>query len=108
MKIDLLYFDGCPSWQQGLENLKVALAAENIHAEINLLKVENNDQAARLKFLGSPSFHIDGADMWAEDRSNYALSCRVYSTHQGFKGVANVEMLRQRLKMIHSDNPKGI
>jgi hypothetical protein len=34
MQIDLLYFDGCPSWQGGLENLKAALAAEGSKAEI--------------------------------------------------------------------------
>jgi hypothetical protein len=28
MKIELLYFDGCPSWQAGLENLKAALQQE--------------------------------------------------------------------------------
>jgi hypothetical protein len=30
MQIDLLYFDGCPSCMDGLENLKAALAAEDM------------------------------------------------------------------------------
>ena len=37
MKIDLLYFDGCPAWQSGLENLKAALAAEGQAASIHRL-----------------------------------------------------------------------
>ncbi len=98
MQIDLLYFDGCPSWEGGLENLKAALEAEGLEAEIRLLKVENDDDAARLKFLGSPSFCVDGADLWTEDRKRYNLSCRVYSTPQGMKGAPTVDMLREKLR----------
>jgi len=47
MRIDLLYFDGCPSWQSGFENLKAALAAEGMQAEIRLVRVEDNAEAAR-------------------------------------------------------------
>jgi hypothetical protein len=36
MQIDLMYFDGSPSWHGGLENLKAALSAEDIDAEIHL------------------------------------------------------------------------
>jgi hypothetical protein len=97
MQIDLLYFDGCPSWQNGLENLKAALSAEGIDAEIRLVQVEGNAEAARLRFLGSPSFHVNGTDLWPEERATYALSCRVYSTPQGMQGTPNVEMLRQKL-----------
>lgn len=28
MKIELLYFDGCPSWEAGLESLRTALQEE--------------------------------------------------------------------------------
>jgi len=30
MKIEPLYFDGCPPWQGGLENLKAALWIEGL------------------------------------------------------------------------------
>jgi hypothetical protein len=99
MKIDLLYFDGCPSWQNGLDNLKAALAAEGMLAEIHLLNVDNNDEAAHLKFLGSPSFQIGGIDLFPEERTSYALSCRVYSTPTGMKGAPTIDMLRQKLRL---------
>ena len=99
MQIDLLHFDGCPSWQDGLGNLKAALAAGGMDVEIRLVQVEDNDEAARRCFLGSPSFHVNGADLWPEERATYALSCRVYSTSQGMRGVPDVEMLRQKLQV---------
>jgi len=98
MQIELLYFDGCPSWEGGLENLKAALKAEGLESNITLIKVEEDDKAEQLKFLGSPSFHLNGIDLWPEERKRYNLSCRVYSTPQGMKGVPTVEMLREKLR----------
>ena len=99
MKIDLLYFDGCPSWESALENLKAALTAEGQEAEIRLVKVEDNAEAARLKFLGSPSFRLNGMDLWPEERKRYNLSCRVYPTAQGLRGFPTAEMLREQLNI---------
>ena len=98
MQIDLLYFDGCPSWEGAMENLRGALAAEGLEADIRLVKVEDNEAAGRWKFLGSPSFQVDGVDLWWEDRQDYNLSCRVYATPQGMKGAPSQEMLRQKLR----------
>jgi hypothetical protein len=100
MQIDLLYFDDCPSWQSGLENLKAALLAEGMQAEIRLVQVEDYAEATRLKFLGSPSFQINDGDLWPEQRDLYALSCRVYSTSLGLKGAPTVEMLREKLRTV--------
>ena len=106
MQIDMLYFDDCPSWRGGLENLKAALAAEGMQAEIRLVRVEDNAEAARLHFLGSPSFHVNGTDLWPEERTTYALSCRVYSTPQGMRGAPNMDMLREKLHVFAKLIPK--
>jgi hypothetical protein len=104
MEIDLLHFDGCPSWQRGLENLKTALKDEGMVADIHLVQVQDNTEAARLKFLGSPSFRLNGMDLWPEKRKRYDLSCRVYTTPQGLGGVPTVEMLREKLRTQSSKN----
>lgn len=107
MEIELLYFDGCPSWEGALENLKAALEEEGLQAEIRLVKVNDNTDAARLEFLGSPSFRADGVDLWPEERKRYNLSCRVYVTPQGMRGAPSVEMLREKLRFkSHSSEPK--
>jgi hypothetical protein len=97
MKIQLLYFDGCPSWQDGLKNLETVLQELNIDTPIEIIKVLDDENAARMKFLGSPSFLVDGRDLWHEDRESYSLSCRVYSTPAGIRGVPTVEMLKEKL-----------
>lgn len=100
MKIELLYFDGCPSWEKALKNLKTALQLEGINAEIELICVRDNDHATQMKFLGSPSFRVDGVDWWPEKRSRYNLSCRVYATPEGMHGAPTVEMFRQQLQQV--------
>ena len=97
MKIELFYFDGCPSWQKGLENLELALQAEGLAVPVETVKVNDNGDANRLKFLGSPSFRIDGHELWPEERENYSLSCRIYSTPEGLIGFPSVGMLRKAL-----------
>lgn len=98
MKIELLYFDGCPSWESGLTNLDFAMQEEGLSASVEIVKVEDSTEAARLKFLGSPHFRVNGQDLWPERRENYSLSCRVYPTPEGIKGFPTVAMLRAQLK----------
>ena len=97
MKVELLYFDGCPSWQSGLKNLQVALKTNGMDESVELVQVMDNDDAARRKFLGSPSFRINGIDLWDEERDTYSLSCRVYATPEGMKGSPSVSMLQDAL-----------
>jgi hypothetical protein len=97
MQIELLYFNGCPSWKAGLKNLEAALKEEGLLASVEMVNVMDDTDAARLKFLGSPHFRVDGQDLWPEEREIYSLSCRVYPTPEGIKGLPTIAMLRQQL-----------
>jgi hypothetical protein len=98
MQIELFYFDGCPSWEDGLKNLEAALKEKGIAVSVNRIKVGDDEEAKRLRFLGSPSFRVNGRDLWHEERDTYSLSCRVYPTPEGIKGFPTVAMLRAQLK----------
>ncbi len=100
MKIELLYFDGCPSWKNGLNNLEAALKEEGITSSVERIKVDDDEEANRLRFLGSPSFRVNGQDLWHEERDTYSLSCRVYPTPDGIKGYPTIVMLREKLFFI--------
>jgi hypothetical protein len=97
MEINLLYFDGCPSWKKALTHLQIASMKEKLDTQINLVEVKSALEAADVKFLGSPSFQINGQDLWPEDRQSYSMNCRVYKTNEGLKGWPTIEMLRQKL-----------
>ncbi len=98
MKIELLHIEDCPSWENGLRNLEIALYEEGIEDSVTLITVMDNNDANRLEFLGSPSFRSNGRDFWPEQRESYSLGCRVYHTPEGLKGYPTVAMLRNALR----------
>ncbi|MCK4897183.1 MAG: hypothetical protein KAS38_00290 [Anaerolineales bacterium] len=97
MKIELLYFDDCPSWQTALEILYVSLNQLGISQEVSLIPVETQGEAEENKFTGSPMIRVNGADLFPTGQTNYALGCRVYQTPDGFKGWPTEEMILHKL-----------
>ncbi len=98
MKIELLYFDDCPSYQEARAMLEQILAEERIGAQIEMVRVVDDADAQEKQFVGSPTLRMNGADLFPEQASGiFAMQCRVYRTPQGFKGVPTKEMLRAAL-----------
>jgi len=93
MQIDLLYFDGCPSWQGALDNLREVVG----DAPIRVIHVETTEQAETERFSGSPTIRVDGDDLFPVADPYYALACRVYQTPHGHTGAPTVEMIREGL-----------
>ena len=100
MYFELLYFDGCPSWHQALENLRQALAFQGEQMEVSLIQVKDHDDATKLRFQGSPTLRAAGADLFLDQVDNYGLSCRVYKTEEGLKGWPTVPMILGRLRTL--------
>ena len=59
--IELLYFDGCPNYEQLLSS--VEQLAEQSGAMLRLRRVETPEAAERERFLGSPTVRVDGVDV---------------------------------------------
>lgn len=89
MRIEVLYFDGCPNHEQLLVRLPHLLEREGIDAEIVLRNVPDDEQARRERFLGSPTIRVDGRDIdpGASNRDDYGLKCRIYQTPAGLTGL---------------------
>ncbi|WP_256922658.1 DF family (seleno)protein [Rhodococcus rhodochrous] len=90
MDIELLYFDGCPNWEEARDRLAEALAATgNAGTPIRLRRIETPEAAERTAFPGSPTIRIDGTDPFAPT-DGVGLSCRVYRTVTGLGGAPSV------------------
>jgi len=89
MKIEVLYFDGCPSHEALLPKLRELLADEGIETEIDLRRVESSEAAESERFLGSPTVRVDGEDVDPEagGRTDFGLKCRLYRSHDGASGL---------------------
>ena len=97
MDIQFLYYEDCPSHDEALTRLRDVMHEEGIEAEIDIIKVETEQQAQDLKFIGSPTILIDGQDIVpAPPDSQYYLSCRVYQLEDGrFSPLPSREMIRK-------------
>ncbi|MGD9734017.1 MAG: DUF2703 domain-containing protein [Solirubrobacterales bacterium] len=89
MKVELLYFDGCPNYQPLVAQIVELLAERGIEDEVQLRRVESSEDAERERFLGSPTVRVDGFDVeaGAEERTDFGLKCRIYPTPEGLSGM---------------------
>jgi len=62
-----------------------------------LERVETDEVAERLQFVGSPTVLIDGRDPFAGAEGTFGLACRVYQTPDGLAGSPTLEQLREAL-----------
>jgi hypothetical protein len=84
MRVELLWWEGCPSYPETLEDLKRVLREEGVEANVELVEVETDEQARRERFPGSPTVRIDGEDaLPAADGEPFSLTCRVYRLRDG-------------------------
>jgi hypothetical protein len=84
VKVELLWWDGCPSYSETLEDLKRVLAEEGVEAEVDLVEVETDEQARAQHFPGSPTVRLDGADaVPPAEAEPFSLTCRVYRLRDG-------------------------
>jgi len=78
VKVELLYFDGCPGYQALLPRLRELVG--DAGGELELRSVETLDSAVAERFLGSPTVRVDGRDIdpTAATRDDFGLKCRLY------------------------------
>jgi hypothetical protein len=95
VRVELLYFEGCPNHERLLPRLNELVAG----AGVELRRVESIEAAERERFLGSPTVRIDGVDVdpGAADRTDFGLKCRLYRSDEGTSGLPPERWIRDAL-----------
>jgi len=98
VKVELLYFDGCPSHERLVPSL-CELVAEH-GAELEQRNILTLEQAEEARFLGSPSVRINGVDVepGASERTDFGLKCRLYRSSDGQSGLPPQEWIEHALR----------
>jgi hypothetical protein len=82
--IEVLYFEGCPSYERAVALVRQALAAERVAAPIRMMRVETDAEARRCGFYGSPTIRVNGEDIAPVPAgATPHLACRVYRMPDG-------------------------
>jgi hypothetical protein len=96
--VEVLYFDGCPTHEAATWTLREVLAELGAEADVELVAINTDEEAKRLRFPGSPTIRVEGRDLFpVPERSAWALGCRTYATAEGLKGYPTREMVRDAL-----------
>ena len=99
-RVELLWWEGCPSTPAALDLVRDVLAAEGLDPEaVEMREVSTSDDAERESFVGSPTIRVDGADVLSPESEPLGLSCRVYRLRDGrISPVPDPEDIRDAIR----------
>ncbi len=80
MRLDILYFAECPHYRPTVELVHQVVAELGVQAEVREVRIQDREEAERLRFVGSPSVRVDGVDIEpaARGQTEFAIGCRLY------------------------------
>jgi hypothetical protein len=83
--VELLWWEGCPSTERALADLRAALGEAGLDPDaVRMREIETDAEAAAAAFPGSPTILIDGADVApTPDGEPVGLTCRIYRRRDG-------------------------
>ncbi len=100
-RIELLWWEGCPSTERALDELRAAMSDVGLDAgALREREIRTEADAGAAGFVGSPTILIDDADLHpsASDEP-VGLGCRVYRRRDGrFSPTPDPEDLRAALR----------
>ena len=84
-KIELLWWQGCPSWPQVFDLLREAVREVGLDPDaIEMREVTTVGAAEAERFVGSPTIRIDGSDIQPPGPDEpFGLTCRIYRLRDG-------------------------
>jgi hypothetical protein len=83
-RVELLYWEGCPSHPEALAELRDAMADLGLDPDTVVVReVDTDERADRERFVGSPTIRVDGEDIEPPGDEPTALTCRVYRLRDG-------------------------
>ena len=99
MRVELLYFDGCPNWDATRDKLQAVLSEMGLRQQIQLVRVPDEATAQRLDFPGSPTVRVNGKDVEpSPPEGRPGLGCRVYWSKGRMQGTPEREWLISALR----------
>jgi hypothetical protein len=83
-KVELLWWQGCPSTDKALAVLRDVLGDEGLDPDAVVLReVRTEDEAEGERFVGSPTIRIGGVEVAPVENEPAGLTCRVYRLRDG-------------------------
>lgn len=100
VKIAILFIKGCPGYTYTKKYIEEIIADEAIDAEISLIQIDNDEDARRLHFIGSPTVRVNGMDVEKgfSHTKDYGVRSRIYNVEGKPSGYPSKSMIRSAIK----------
>jgi hypothetical protein len=101
MRVEFLWWEGCPSHPEALAELRDVLRSEGLSPDlVERREIRTDEEAVRERFPGSPTILIDGEDaVPPHDGEPFSLTCRVYRLRDGrFSPTPDPEDVRDAIR----------
>lgn len=99
--IELLVVPDCPNQAPAATLLRAVLDDLDLAGQPVRTSIIASAAEAKLRgFLGSPTFLVDGVDLFADPDRQPALACRMYQTQAGRAGLPELATLRRALSRV--------
>ncbi|HWX96975.1 MAG TPA: hypothetical protein VNZ01_08985 [Solirubrobacteraceae bacterium] len=84
MRVEFLFWAGCPSHPRALADLRETLAQTGLDPDCVIVReVDDESGAEAEEFVGSPTIRIDGIDIQPPGEQPTGLTCRIYRRRDG-------------------------
>jgi hypothetical protein len=84
VKVELLWWPGCPSWEEAIAMVREEMAEAGLDPEtLHVREVRDEAESERIGFAGSPTVLVDGHDVDDPGAGPGGLTCRVYRLRDG-------------------------
>ena len=108
MEIELLYFEGCPYYQTTLKYLEEIIMEKKLDVMVKMVKIKNDGDAVKHKFLGSPTIRVNDQDIDsnAREKENSSMGCRLYLENGKLMELPSKKMIRHAIEksMLETSN----
>lgn len=100
VNIEVLVVPDCPNEANAINLVRTAVGDTHVASHITRTVITTEQQAHERGFTGSPTILLNGTDPFAKPGQPIGLSCRLYSTPGGLRGIPDLTDLRRALKQV--------
>lgn len=95
MKVEVLYFEGCPNHVPTVKRVRETLNGLGLPDDVHEIEVDAYEKAQASGFLGSPSVRINGVDIepLARDAKIFGMTCRTYVDNGARTGLPSPKLI---------------
>ena len=99
MKIEILYFEGCPNHDVANQRVREVLSEMGIQAEVFHINVKDENTAQEVRFPGSPTIRVNGSDVAPGSNGEpFSMRCRMYPSSSGSDGAPDKVAIRTAIE----------